>query len=419
MKIKLILCVLLLGLLPLCVQAQYKLSDKPDEFLVDVSAMMAATKNAEAIQSGKDLEAMFTSRLNEGQRQKLIAISKKMSGKKYKAFAHFYPFYRMLNTAAMVENISSTEMDNLLMATEKSAEQYDSKQFLKVLETFQLFFTRKAIYSSNYHRIYAQGGSYTIAFKDEAAASQVQETYKEIGELPEEKKENNTSNAQPANNDGWSGWDNLDTNTEADAILPPIEMVFEKPVQPVAQGALLVFSNTTLILATAYDSVQLMGTQGSLMLKKGVFVGNGGKFDWSAAGLPEAYCDLKEYNFDTRSTKISAEGVMMTYPERLTEPVQGVFEFISKKHKGPEDAQFPRFMSYYNKAGLKNVGKNLVYTGGFSMVGKRTFSTSLNNKPATLHYVENGETKFKTQGHKYEFRRFHYCFSQNKCCNSP
>jgi hypothetical protein len=404
MKSKVILSVVILSLFPLFVQAQYKLSDKPDEFLVDVSAMMAATKNAEAIQSGKDLESVFTTRFNEGQRQKLIAISKRMSAKKYKAFAHFYPLFRMLNTATMVENISSPELDNLLMATEKSAEQYDSKQFLKVLETFQLFFAKKAIYSSNYHRIYAQGGSYTITFKDEAAGSQVPDTFKEIGEQPEEKKENNTNASKPNDKDGWfTSWDNTETNAEADALIPSVEMVFEKPVQPVPQGALLVFTNTNLIFATAYDSVQLAGTQGSLMLRKGIFVGSGGKFDWSVAGLPQAYCDLKEYNFDTRSTRLTAEGVIMNYSDKLTEPVEGVFEFISRKHKGPEDAQFPRFMSYYNKAGLKNVGNNLIYKGGFSMVGKRTFSTSLNNKPATLNYVEGGETKFKTSGHKYEF----------------
>ncbi|MDO1447970.1 hypothetical protein Q0590_16985 [Rhodocytophaga aerolata] len=405
MKMKILLTLLLLSLLPQLLLAQYKLSDKPDEFLVDVSAMMAATKNADAIKAGKDLENIFTTRMSEGQRQKLIAISKKMSGKKYKAFAHFYPVYRMLNTATMVENISSGELDNLLMATEKSAEQYDSKQFLKVVETFNLFFSKKALYNSNYHRIYAQGGTYTIAFKDETAASQVPDTFKEIGEQPEEKQETNTNTSQPPANDGWSSWDNLetDTNAGADAPLPVQEMIFEKPIQPVPQGALLVFTNTNLVFATAYDSVQLTGTQGSLMLKKGVFVGAGGKFDWAIAGLPQAYCDMKEYNFDTRSTKLTAEGVQMTYPDVLTEPIEGIFEFISKKHKGPEDAQFPRFMSYYNKASLKNVGKNLVYLGGFSMVGKRTFSTALNNKPALLNYVENGETKFKTSGHKYEF----------------
>lgn len=405
MKIKIILGILLLGLLPRLVQAQYKLSDKPDEFLVDVSAMMAATKNADAIQSGKDLENIFTTRMSEGQRQKLISFSKKMSAKKYKAFAHFYPVYRMLNTAATVENIPSAELDNLLAAVEKSAEQYDSKQFLKVVETFQLFFTKKALYSSNYHRIYAQGGSYTITFKDGVAASQVPETFKEIGEQPEEKQETNTNTSQPANNEGWSSWDNLETdpNGAAEEIIPVAEMVFEKPLQPVPQGALIVFTNTNLIFATAYDSVQVAGTQGSLILNRGVFVGSGGKFDWTMAGLPQAYCDLKEYNFDTRSTKLTAEGVMMTYPDMLTEPVEGIFEFISKKHKGPLDAQFPRFMSYYNKAGLKNVGKNLVYSGGFSMVGKRIFSTALNNKPASLNYVANGETKFKTSGHKFEF----------------
>lgn len=403
MKIKLIVVVILLGLIPVALRAQYKLSDKPDEFIADVTAMMTGTKSADAIKTAQDFESVWSSRFSEPQKIKTIAIAKKMLSKRYKAVSHFQPFFKTITSSTNSQNLSSAELDNLLHVSEKMVDLYDSKGLIASLATLNLFFEKKVLFTSNYNRLYAQGGTFTFAFKEELP------TNNQINEQPAENKEEN----KEQNNKDANGWfdqldsgDNQGSNADtAFSSTDDITMsdVFTKPIQPAVLGAVIIFDNTNLVFATAYDSVQLGGTKGSLMLKDGVFVGNGGKFDWSAAGLPQAYCDIKEYNFNIRSPRLTAEGVVLNYSEKLSEPAEGVFEFESKKHRGPEDAQYPRFMSYYNNISIKNLGANLVYKGGFSLVGKRNYSTALNRRPATLNYVANGATKFKTSGTKYEF----------------
>lgn len=399
------LVILLLSLLPLATMAQYKLSDKPDEFIADVSAMMASTKNAEAIKAGQDFETLWSTRLSESQRQKMIVVSKKMAAKRYKAATHFGPLFKTFTLAINTENIPSAELDNLLATTEKVIEQYDSKQVSKYLETLQLFFEKKALFTSNYNRLYAQGGSYSFAFKEAAPTNTFEEQPADKQEEIKQEEEVKQENSKP--DDWFSSWDTPETQTQeevTEAAPPPVtQFVFTKPLQPDVVGAVVTFNNVNIVFATSYDSVQLAGTSGSLMLKDGIFVGNGGKFDWSMAGLPEVYCDIKEYNFDIRSPKLTAEGVTLNYPQKLDAPVEGVFEFLSKKHKGVEDVQYPRFMSFYNNIGIKNVGPNLVYKGGFSLVGNRNFSNAVNNLPATLNYVVDGAAKFKSTGYKYEF----------------
>src|SRR4028119_2325245 len=106
MKSKLILAIILLSLLPMALRAQYKLSDKPQEFIADVTAMLAGTKNAEAVKTGQDFESVWVSRLNDGQKTKTIAIAKKMLGKKYKAVTHFQPFFKTIASAVNLQNLS-------------------------------------------------------------------------------------------------------------------------------------------------------------------------------------------------------------------------------------------------------------------------------------------------------------------------
>jgi hypothetical protein len=394
MKTRHILAILLLSLLPLLANAQYKLSDKPDEFMADVTAMMASSKSPEAIKAGQDFEAVWSTRFSDGQKVKTIGIAKKMVAKRYKPASHFQPFFKTISSAITVQNLSAAELDNLLFMSEKMVDQYDSKQLLGSLATLTTFFEKKVLFISNYNRLHVQGGSFILAFKEETAQPSV----------PDAQPTEPNANEKDIK-DNWFS-DVTQDNPDATNDQPAEELmndVFTKPVQPTVQGAVIMFDNINLVFATAYDSVPLTGTKGSLMLKNGVFVGNGGKFDWSMAGLPQVYCDIKEYNFNVRSPRLTAEAVTLNYPDKLSGPAEGVFEFESKKHKGLEDAQYPRFMSYYNNISIKNLGNNLVYKGGFSMVGKRNFSTSLNKKPATLNYVANGTTKFKTAGHKYEF----------------
>lgn len=403
MKTRLLWIIAALSLLPVGLRAQYKLSDKPEEFMTGVTTILAATKNEDAIKTGKELESMWGGQLNGVQQQKLITVTRKMAAKRYKALPHFTLLFKTVCHAVNTQRLSGQELDNLLTMTEKATDQYENKALTKMLETLALFLEKKTLYKASTNRLYAPTGSFTFAFREatpDAFAEQTENTDKA------------NSNTKPATDngqnqsDGWfSDWDapqNTDQTGFDTATVFATDYVFSKPVQPSVMGAVILFNKTDLVFATGYDSVQLSGTQGSLMLKDGIFVGSGGKFDWSMAGLPQVFCTLGEYNFETRSPRLSAEGVKLTYPEKLTAPVEGVFEFVSKRHKGPENAQYPRFMSFYSNISVKDVGKNLVYKGGFSLMGKRVYSSSVNNRPSTLTYVAEGVTKFKTSGKRYE-----------------
>jgi hypothetical protein len=379
-------------------QAQsYKISDKPDEFIRDVTTLMTGTKNTEATRVGKDFEAVWGSSLDAGSREQIISIGRKMAAKRYRALPQFKHFLEAVTYAVNREHLPAAQLAKFLTVADKVVDQYDSKQTTKFLEIAKVFFEKKALYATNYNRLYAQGGTYSFEFKGEATAPAADPA------PTDEKKE-----GESKSNDAWfNDWDRDASTSALDSAAGPsqatADMMFSKTIPPTVTGAVLVLQNINLVFATAHDSVQLAGTGGSLMLKDGVFVGNGGKFDWSMAGLPDVYCQFKTYFFDTKNPRLTSDDVVLHYTQKIAEPAPGVFEFSSKKHNSPETAQYPRFMSLYSNITIKDLGQNLVYKGGFSMVGKRTYSTSLSNRYCTLDYVVDGQAKFRTKGRKYEF----------------
>ncbi|HEX8528748.1 MAG TPA: hypothetical protein VF646_01950 [Cytophagales bacterium] len=383
-------------------QAQsYKISDKPDEFIRDVTTLMAGTKNAEATRAGKEFEAVWGSSLEAGSREQIIAIGRKMAAKRYRALPQFKHFLEAVTYAVNREHLSAAQLTKFLTVADKVIDQYDSKQTTKFLEISKAFFEKKALYATNYNRLYAMGGTYSFEFKGEAAPVQEQAP-------AGEKQEGESKPGESKSNDGWfNDWDREPSAPALDSAAGPsqatADMMFSKAIAPTVMGAVLVLQNVNLVFATAHDSVQLAGTGGSLMLKDGIFVGNGGKFDWSMAGLPDVYCQFKTYFFDIKNPRLTSDDVVLHYSQKIGEPAPGVFEFSSKKHSSPETAQYPRFMSLYSNISIKDLGQNLVYKGGFSMVGKRTYSTSLSNRYCSLDYVVDGQAKFRTKGRKYEF----------------
>jgi hypothetical protein len=129
-------------------------------------------------------------------------------------------------------------------------------------------------------------------------------------------------------------------------------------------------------------------------------VGKGGIFAWNVNGN-EASVELKKYNFDITRAEFKAEGATIKYDAVLAEPVEGVFEYRSKKRNTTADTGFPRFASFTNDAKIKNLGENIGYRGGFTLVGSKIMSAALDNSFSFISVKLNGERKFKSFSRSY------------------
>jgi len=154
-----------------------------------------------------------------------------------------------------------------------------------------------------------------------------------------------------------------------------------------------------------YDSAIIKNTSGVFMPGKFMFVGKGGRFDWSVAGLEQnkIYAELDAFSIPVRSPGFKADAVKLHAAGILEKPAEGIFEFKSLKHDRPEDATYPRFMSYdrYNKIFIEG-SENFKFIGGFALMGPKRTTACLSGEKSELKVSDARGRKFRVTARKFD-----------------
>ena len=383
---------LIIALLPFLSKAQLiRLSEQPETFISDMQTVMATDNNSLAIATGKKFETYWTSRFSPEQKKALIATSRSMGTRGHK-MAQFYFFFTILNKAIEQEKFSDEKISSLIGITQKFVEGYDLKTSTKMLEILKDFIEKRRLYASNFNRLYALGGTYEIKFLDKKAETSVQ-------------VQTPTSNPQtPSELPETKFFDDWDTVPVPEAIITSAKPIFspDKKFMPIIGGLSIQLNDIDFVMATASDSVWIKKTNGTVSLKDGIFVGKGGLFSFESAKLPQISVVLTDFAFEIRNPKFSAEEVTLTYADRLTAPIKGVFEYKSEKRNKNVRPTYPRFMSYENDAFIKSIDRSIEYHGGFSMLGSKIFSSSVQNRYSSIVVKKDGKYSFKASSTRFE-----------------
>lgn len=253
-----------------------------------------------------------------------------------------------------------------------------------------------------------------VALEEEESHLDVaEETFNEWDEEEEEVDDWGSTDDEWGDSDDWGtddwgdeGFENDETESIDESLTSANEDVNEAvlvmgyiaPEQPQKKGAVIEFENTNLTFLTRYDTLTIEGSTGFYIPDNRTVVADGGKVNWSNAGLGDSvFVELKAYNFRADKSQLFAEGATMHYDSKLNEPVEGIFQFQSKKHNSKENAEFPRFMSYNSNIEITDLGDNIKYFGGFSLNGQKVYSTSLSGGRCKIEVYRNDTLKFRTQ----------------------
>ncbi|MEZ4903278.1 MAG: hypothetical protein R2822_16720 [Spirosomataceae bacterium] len=359
-----------------------KLSDEPAQFIADVQKMMAMSGNPNYVKAAKNLETLWLdSRLTQNHQKSIIALSRQMVAKGYKPNTpHFEQFFNGTYASFNGAYANPNEVDGYLTTATQMIEKYDAKSALKYFETARSLFENRLLYTSNFNRLFALEGSFSFQFKEAA---------------PEQAKTGEAAKATTAND----GWDNVVADSTGALSA---SFVYEKKPLPNILGAVIAFKHVNLVIVTANDSVSLAQTSGQLAIKEGVWVGTGGKVTWETIGNPDIFVSLSAYSFNVGLPKITADDAKLNYTTKLTQPVEGVFEYESKRRNKGQLSPYPRFISYRNDAQLKGLSKNIQYKGGLSLVGLKLTGSSLSQEPATITVSYKNKIAFKSTSRRFE-----------------
>lgn len=374
--------------------AQQKFSGDPAAYPGEVATMMEITKNQECIEAGSALGAAWGS-FSAAQQKTVVELSQKMvKSKKLRTNPHFRDFYLTLS-AMQGKGLGGSQLDTFLIITNQFIETMTGAQMEVFFKTTRLITQENSLYASSYNSLKVEGGSFAFQIKENKPDF--------VEEIPEPE--------DTVVEDHFEDWDNFDQNEETWSTLEEepavteeqaLDVGYEPPAQPNVDGPVIVLKNVTLVIVTPVDTVQIKNTSGVVSLKTGLFVGEGGTFDWSSVGLPNVYCDLGGYNFPIRGYKITSEGSRLHYADQTDSIPIGVFEYNSVKAKSYADKNYPRFKSFYSNIPVKGLDENIEYHGGFSMSGKKIYSSSIDEGFSEIKILKDGEVKVKAISNRFQ-----------------
>ena len=369
-----------------------RLSDKPDQFMAEVQKLMA-TGGPAAVRAGTDLQTMWSeNRLSSQQQERVMALSRKLNQKRLQPATYFVPFYESLYQATQQQPALPANVDGLLTIAEKLFEANDPKTFARSLETTRRFLERHELYASTYNKLYAQGGTFQFRYVEGGS------TVNQPGQ-PQTAADSIASVKASIERSRFDGWD---TPASSDTTQPRslgAQYVPQRRPIPSVTGAVITLKDVSLAMVANGDSAILSNTNGDLMLKDGVFVGQGGKFTWETVGRPDIFVTLSDYALTTLSPKLAADDVTLSYDKM--KPVKGVFEYVSKKKGGP--VTYPRFMSWQNDVKLPDLGADIDYRGGLALSGTQMVGASASGQPSQLIVKYNGKPAFKVGSRRFDF----------------
>ncbi|HEY4650274.1 MAG TPA: hypothetical protein VIG72_02620, partial [Pontibacter sp.] len=389
-------------------QGQSKFSNKPDEFIVEAKNLMLAGKVANATQLNADLDEVWSSgKLTDKQKAQVIDIAQRMYRKKMRSNPHYSDFFTMLTAGAIKHNLRGNSLSSMLDVVEKAVDNEDVANVGSFLSTSSLYLTTGRVFQKPNYRLYATGGSFSFSYEGVSKKSNDEGTG-QGSEWDNISWDDETGPESESIDDGWGApvtkpkteaQKKEDARKAAQRRKDSLKQRFV-PAQPAVSGPTLKLENVDLAFATNYDSTAIQKTSGQLMLTKGIFVGEGGSYDWEAGGSP-ASAIFRKYNFDITFAGFKAPDVTLNYNAVLSSPIEGAFEFRSSKRGASGEKLFPRFASFTNDAQVKSLGERINYKGGFSLAGDLIGSRALDGSLSEVTIVDGGKRKFSSRALNY------------------
>ncbi|MGY6560642.1 MAG: hypothetical protein ACXITV_00905 [Luteibaculaceae bacterium] len=153
----------------------------------------------------------------------------------------------------------------------------------------------------------------------------------------------------------------------------------------------IIFKDCNLICLAKGDSTTIYNTSGVYLPLTQIFEGGKGKVTWEKAGRPanETYAVFDKYTVKVKNAGFSVDSVLFTnrYFQR---PLLGKLDELILANMTPEKNTYPRFSSYDQRLIIRNVFKNIDYSGGVSFRGARLLGSGTGEQRAELIFKKDG-----------------------------
>jgi hypothetical protein len=344
-------------------------------FQDSLRAAFENTKGVEAIAVGNSFAEVWNN-LTPTQQSSIQSQSVIMRKKGFRIKPHFVTYFKTLVTLSRMGNTDPTLLDNFLRVTKKVVLKEPIVRTNEYLVSCLLFFEEHLLASNKLLHVHALDDAFRLDYIDPP------------------KPYNPETDTIPI------------LAPEPDTTLASLPVYLQPIQQPEVNGPVLFFDQLSINVSTPYDSVFLTNTKGTLGLIDHLFVGEGGKMNWSSAGLGQdsVYYEFSKYNFNVNKPIIKAAQGKLTYVGKVEAPIPGIFEFKSVAHKEAKLSSYPKFASYVNDISFSLGSDKIEYKGGFALAGSKVGSGSVSGGWSQIRVKGDSSSKFSAWSKAFEFK---------------
>lgn len=369
-----------------------KFSTDEAAFIQELGAMMRKVKMAELDKSAEDFEALWSGgKMATEHRKEMIQLSNLMLQKRLKANPHFEKVMDLFILAAR-KGVEGQPFFKLIETTRKVIANMDPNPAFAYVANLHLYFKYNMLFTNGFYKLkVTRPGKMNFDWVGADVAA-------DTGAVKIK---------DPVANNAFNDWE----QETAPVVNPRLDQVATQYQEvevdlPQIGGPVITFEQVSLKFETGFDSNSIRKTNGTYMIANGTWVGEGGVIDFASAGLKrtEVYCDLKKYSFRVKNPEFHADNVLLYYKNRLEATVLGAFEWKSKRKTSFDEAQYPRFKSYYNESRFKDIkDEGILYLGGFSMEGRRVNSSSVYGGKSMIKLKNGGQWAVSLVSNRFDF----------------
>ena len=447
-------------------KAQRHFKDETN-FVQDMRQVIERKSQPTTIEIADGIADLWSSGFSEEQKSLLFRVAKTMYKKNYPTNPTSEDFYACIVYGKKNGRLTDELLTSFLKVSDTTVSETSVGVATNFYRMTRLYLTENMLYKYKTSGVIVEGNqNFSFGYGREAAApkdavelpddiTEIIDNQTGTGETSDAKKETaedlGWGTDTDTNNDGWSndgwdtgwveedsgndtqvgdGWGSPDewssggdwgdetqtTDTKKTESYDPIVKpnVMNSFVQPIAEkldlaGPYMQLDDITFTIQTPNDTVQIKNTTGQVVFAQGAFTGEGGRFDWGV--LPDVYGEFSKFSFTVKKPEIKAEEFKLYYGSYVDSAVIGQFDYFAARTNNTPNPLYPRFTSYKNNIEVKGFLKDIIYEGGFSLIGKKIVSKSLGGGAASIRLEEEGKVRFKSTS------RQDYVFSEHAVTN--